>query len=224
VEQAQTAIGTSIAAEDFGARFFVDGAHPTAAVYSEQELTQEQAQSIKDSFLAAIRGTREPAVFGSGLKIEKLSVDPKDSQFIDLLRFEVEQACRFWGVPPSMVYAAISGQNVTYANVTQADFSFMKHSVDNWLVDIEDAWSALIPAPQVVKFNTSAFLRMDELGRWEIHNIRLNNKTTTVNAVKVLEDEEPFPDPEYDQPGIPGMNPSVTAPTPPPDKSGVPSP
>jgi HK97 family phage portal protein len=209
VELAATSIGTGLAAEEFGARFFGDGAHPSSIVYSEQPLTAEQADAIKQSILNSWRGNRAPAVLGAGLRHEKVSVDPKDSQFIDLLRFEVEQACRWWGVPPSMVYAAISGQNVTYSNVSQSDLAFLKHSVDNWLVDIEDAWSEFLPSPQIVKFNTSALLRMDDEARWKVHDLRLKNKTTTVNAVRALEDELPFPDPEFDEPGIPG-GPTIT--------------
>lgn len=206
VELHSLSIGTSIAAQEFGARFFGDGAHPSSIIYSETALTPEQAQAIKRSFLDAMRGTREPAVFGSGLRHEKVSVDPKDSQFIELLQFEAVQASRRWGVPPSMIFATMAGQNITYQNVSQSDLQFLKHSVDNWLVDIEDPWSEWLPSPQRVKFNTSGLLRMDDPSRWQIHDLRLKNKTTTINAVRALEDEAPFDDPVYDQPGIPGLD------------------
>jgi HK97 family phage portal protein len=214
VDLANEAIGTALAAEKFGAGFFGDGAHPSSLIYSDQELTAEDARHIKAQFLAAING-REPGVFGSGLKYEQVQVDPKDSQFIDLLRFEVEQACRFFGVPPSMVYAAISGQNITYANVSESDLTFLKYSVTSWLLDIEDAWSSWLTQPRVVKFNTSALLRMDASKRHEIYERRLNSHTITINEVRALEDEKPFDGDEYDEPGIPGGE----APTPePPDE------
>jgi HK97 family phage portal protein len=205
IEQAATSIGSAIAAENFGANFFGDGAHPTSILSSTNpNLTADQAQAAKDKLQDVARGNREPIVMGSGWDLKQYQVSPTDSQFLELLRFECEQACRWWGVPPSMVYLAVSGQNITYANATQNDLAFLKHSVDNWLVDIEDAWSELLPAPQMVKFNSSALLRMDEEARWKVHNTRLLNKTTSVNAVKALEDELPFPDPEFDKPGIPG--------------------
>lgn len=216
IEHAATSIGTGLAAEEFGARFFGDGAHPSALIYSDQELTGPQAEDIKQVFLNAIRGTRSPAVFGSGLKYEKLQIDPKDSQFIDLLQFEVLQQCRIYGVPPSMVYAAISGQNVTYANVAQSDLAFLKYSVTGWITDLEDAWSAMLPRPQQVKFNVDALLRMDAEARWKIHDLRLKNKTTSVNRVLMLEDELPFPDPAYDEPGVPGGATADPAPAAPP--------
>jgi HK97 family phage portal protein len=146
-----------------------------------------------------------------------LSSDPNETQFIDLMRFEVEQVCRFWGVPPSMVYAAVSGQNVTYSNVTDADLAFLKHSLDGYLVRIENALTQLLPKPQVVRANRDAVLRSDARARHEIYDIRLKNRTVTVNEVRKLEDEPPFPEPEFDDPGIPGGEEKVPlTPVPPP--------
>jgi len=203
IELAKNAIGTGLAAEEFGARFFGDGYHPTAVVTSDQDLNEEQATKIKQ-VVNTMRQNREPGVFGSGLSVNFPEVNPSDSQFIDLMRFEVEQACRFFGVPPSMAYAAVSGQNVTYANVTSADLQYLKHSVGIWLLDIEDAWSSWLPNGQVVKFNVDGLLRMDAAGRHELYQLRLRNKTMSVNDVHTLEDEPPVDDPDFDLPGVPG--------------------
>lgn len=202
-EFAKTSIGTGIAAERFGANFFRDGLNPSALVTVNADLNPDQALAIKQSIMAMSRGNREPAVIGSDVKIEPWTAKLTDSQFIELLQFEVLQACRVYGVPPSMAYAAISGQNVTYANISQADMQYLKFSVAGWLVDLEDAWSELIAIPHSVKFNVDALLRMDALARAELAEKRLRNKTTTINAVRALEDEPPFEDPAYNLPGIP---------------------
>lgn len=204
-EYGREAIGAGIAAEQFGSRFFGDGAYAVPVVTSDQALNDEQAGAVKAKLLAAMRGgNRQPVVWSKGLSIDWGKQDPNSQQFIDLLRFEVEQACRLYGVPPSMVYASVSGQNVTYANVTQSDLHFLKYSVGVWLQDLEDFFTSAIPAPQIVKFNADAVLRMDAKARAELHEIRLRTKTRTVNEVRVLEDEDPFEDTTYNEPGIPG--------------------
>jgi len=114
-----------------------------------------------------------------------------------------------------MVYAATSGQNVTYANVSQADLHYLKHSLDGYLVRIERALTALLPRPQVVKFNRSALLRADAENRHKVYDIRLRNKTMSVDEVRALEDEEPFGG-DSAEPGIPG---GPVAPTEPPARS-----
>ena len=206
LQYAGRSIGTGLAAEKFGSGFFTDGGHPSALIYSDNnELTPEQAKGIKTAFVNATTG-REPAVLGSGLKYEAVQVDPKDSQFLELMRFEVEQICRFYRVPPSMVYGAVSGQAVTYANVSQADLHYLKHSLDGYLVRIERALTDLLPRPQVVKFNRDALLRTDTLSRYEAHAIALTNQFMSVDEVRELEDRPPMPEPQ--PPEVPNDSPS----------------
>jgi HK97 family phage portal protein len=195
--------GTTLAAEDFSLQFFTDGGHPTMAFYVNAEITEQQGQAIKDSYRRGTRGGREPAVFGSDIRMEHLQTDPNATGYIDLMRFEVEQACRFWRVPPSMVYAAISGQNITYANVSDADLSYLKHSLDGYLVRLENALTAITAPWVTVKANRNAILRSDVKARNEVYDIRLKNSTMTVNEVRALEDESPLTGEEYDVPGIP---------------------
>lgn len=204
VQRASSTIGAAIAARDFGSRYFGDGGHPGGIISSETELSAEQATAIKRAFLNAVQGNREPAVLGAGLSYTPIMVDPDDSQFLDLMRFCVEEACRFWRVPPAMVYAQTSGQSVTYANVSQADLAYLKHSLEWLLVRVEGALTRLLPRPQFARFNRNAFLRSDPKERWDIYDIRLRNRSITVNEVRALEDEEPFGDPSFDEPGTPG--------------------
>lgn len=204
VDFARTSIGTGIAAERFGANFFRDGLNPTAVATVDAIINQEQARAIKDSIMAMSRGTREPAVLGKDVTLTPWSANMHDSQFIELLQFEVSQACRTYGVPPSMVFAAMSGQNITYQNISQADLQYLKHSVTGWMIDLEDAWSDLIAIPHSVKFNVDALLRMDALSRIDLTQKRLDARMTTINYERALEDLPPFDDPIYDMPGIPG--------------------
>jgi HK97 family phage portal protein len=203
VQRAKATIGAAVAAREFGSRFFGDGAHPGMIVRSDQQLTPEQAEGVKRSLMRATKGNREPAVLGSGLDVQPIMVNPNDSQFIDLMRFTTEEAARFWRVPPSMIYAATSGQSVTYANASQNDLAYLKHSLEGHLIRIEKALTRLLPRPQFARFNRNAFLRSDPVTRSEIQDRRLANKTLTINEVRALEDEQPFDGDEYDEPGIP---------------------
>lgn len=204
----QASTATSLAAERFGGQFFTDGAHPTS-LYQPDVDPGPQAEEVKQKLMSATRGNREPLILAPG-KFEKLQVSPNDSQFIELMNFEVIQACRRHGVPPSMVYATVAGQNVTYANVTQADLQFLKHTLSYPIDLLEEAQSELLPAPRVVKYNRDAILRADPKARAEVQEIRLRNRTTSVNEVRTLEDEEPF-GPEFDVPGVPPFQPAPPA-------------
>ncbi len=205
VEYASKVLGTSLAAQGFGGGFFRDGAIPPAILAPERDPGPEGAAVLKQRFMAAVGGNREPVVLPQSVKYERIQVDPEDSQFIELLRFNCEQVARFTGVPPSMIYTAVSGQSVTYANVTDADLQYLKHTLSYPIDLIEDALFELVPRPHIVRFNRDKILRADAKGRWEVHEMRLRNRASSVNEVRALEDEAPFDDPAFDEPGVPPM-------------------
>lgn len=196
-------IAGALAARRFSNDFFAGGGHPTSILTSDEDVSEEEAKDAKAAFVRATMG-REPAALGGAWKHQQVQSTP-DVLTIDLQRFAIEEACRFFGVPPSMVFAAVSGQSVTYANVSQNDLQFLKRTLEVYLLRIEGALTGLLPKPQKVKVNRSALLRSDAETRWKVHDLRLRNRTTTVNDVRALEDEQPFDDEAFDVPGIPPM-------------------
>ena len=217
IRHAGAAINISQAAEEFVSEFFAGGGHPTALLRAKvADLTQAEADMIKVAWRKATRaGSREPVVVGEDLDYETIQATVGEAKSMEMIRLQVEQICRYFFVPPSMVYAAISGQNVTYTNLAQADTAYLKRSLNGLFVRIEHAYGAILRPATSARFNRSAVLRMDPEGRWKIYDLRLRNKTIAVNEIRALEDEEPFPDPAFDLPGIPGS--TDTAPTPDPE-------
>lgn len=202
IHYANKTIGTSLAVEDFSFDYFAKGAHPSAIVYANASITEEQAKAIKQAVTAAM-SSREIGVLGADLKYEQMQTPAGETQFIELLRFGVEQACRFWRVPPSMVYSAISGQSVTYTNASDADLAFLKHTLDGYLVRIEEAWTDVLPKPQTVQADRNSVLRMDVQGRYNAQKTALEMRAATVNEVRAEEGKAPFPGDEFNTPGIP---------------------
>lgn len=192
IEYAAESIGVNLAARKFGAGFFGDGGHPSAILAPESDPGAEGARAIKDSWNRATKGNREPAVLPQSIKYLPIQVNPSDSQFLDTQRFSIEDICRFFGVPPEMVFAATSGQSVTYSNVEQRDLTFLKYGLDPWLTRIEEMLTNQIPRPQVVKINRAALLRTDTMTRYQAHALALTNGFRSINEVRELEDEEPI--------------------------------
>lgn len=202
VRAAAGSLGSTFAAEQFSRDFFEGGGHPSSIIYSENaDLTATQARDIKSAYLGATQG-REPAVMGSGLKVESIQIDPTNSQFLDLLRFQVENQCRYFRVPPSMVYAAVSGQSVTYANVSEADLAFLKHSLQLPLTRLERAWSGLLARDVFVRCNRDAILAADTLTRFRAHSLAIRDGWKTRNEVRSLEDMPRLDDPEADKAAV----------------------
>jgi HK97 family phage portal protein len=188
VEHAKQTIGAGLAAESFGSQFFTKGGNPNAIIYSEQELSAEQASGIKTAFVNATAGSREPAVMGAGLKYERVQVSPDEAQFLDAQRFTVEQIARLYGVPAELIGGATSGESVTYANREQRSADFVAYGLMPYLVPLEDALSQLVPRPQRVKFNVDALLRADLMTRYQSYEIGIRSGFMSENEARSLED------------------------------------
>jgi HK97 family phage portal protein len=163
--------------------------------------SSEDVSAIKNAYRRATE-SREPAVLSGNLRREAVQSDPNQTQFLDVVRLMVEQVCRFWGVPPSMVYGAISGEAVTYANVTDSDLSFLKHSLEGYYVRIESALTAIIPRLWSAQVNRNAILRAAPKTLLETDGIALKNRQVTINELRKRDGLAPF-GPEFDVPGTP---------------------
>lgn len=194
IQNAKQTIAGGLSAERFGTDFFTGGGTPNAILYSDSELTQEQAQGIKSAFVGSTAGNREPAVMGAGLRYERISVSPDEAQFLDSQRFTVEQIARIYGVFPEMIGGATSGSSVTYANREQRAADFLTFGLMPYLIALEDGLSGLVPGPNRVKFNVDGVLRSDLKTRYEAHAIGIDSGFLTVDEVRQLEDRPPLPE------------------------------
>lgn len=197
-------IGMGLSAGKFGKDYLDDGGHPSALIQPEGTVDETQAVKLKDRFMQLTRGNREPIVIPQSTKYTPIQINPEESQFLNTMKYSVEQICRIYGEDPADYGASGSGTALTYANRSDADLARFKRR-QFWVTKLQDALTALLPRPQVVKLNTSAALMMTARERHELHALRLKSETTTVNAVRKVEDEPPFADPKFDQPGIPDL-------------------
>lgn len=215
----------SLSAEKFSNDFFTGGGHPDAILKAKTNLTNEQALSIKGAVRQALSGnSREPLVLSDMIDWQQIQSDPSNTQFIDVMRFCCEQASRFWHVPPAMIFAAVSGQNVTYSSVSDADLNLLKYTLDGYWVRIETALTECIPRPQYVKVNRNAVLRGDPLNQIDYITKAIATRTMTPNEARALLEMPPITDGTGDQfygpvapgraePQVPGDAPA-TVPTP----------
>lgn len=185
-------IGLGIAAQKFGAQWFGDGAHPSSVLTSDAAIDKAQSDTIKARFMEAIRGKREPAVLGAGVKYQQIQVAANESQFLETHVAVVNDVARAFGIPAEMIGGGGQGSSLTYSNREQSAIDFLTFSVNPWLVRIERSISARLPDGQFVKFNPDALLRTDTKTRYEAHQTALEGHFLTIDEVRALEDRRPL--------------------------------
>jgi HK97 family phage portal protein len=119
IRAAMGAVGLTLATEEFGARYFGDGAHPSIVLTHPGPLKPEAMKNLRESFEAQWSGMNNAhriAVVGEGVKPEALRIPPNESQFLETRAFQVAEICRIFGVAPGLVGAQ---DTQTYASAEQ---------------------------------------------------------------------------------------------------------
>jgi len=201
LQAAHRSMTLGVNAEDFGNGFFEEGAHPSALLTNESqaEFSGEDAQTVKQKFMAAVHGSREPVVMTGGWKYQQVQVSPTDSQFIDTMGISDLKVCRYFRVWPEMVSVPIQGSSITYANVEQRALDFLTYTMQRWITWWERKLGSMLPAGQYVKFDLSPLLRTDILTRWTVNHAMIASRTVTQDEVRSGEDMAPLTDAQRDQ-------------------------
>ena len=164
-------ITLGLEAEKYGADYYQHGAHPTAVATTDQQVTSEQAATIKERIKKAVAG-RDIAVLGAGLKLDAWQGSPNDAQLGETIRMNAAMVCAIYGVPPEKIGVSMGdGGSVTYANREQRAQDFLNDAVNPWLVRMEQSMSDWFPRGKFVKFNTGGFLKSDLKTRFDAYAV-----------------------------------------------------
>ena len=138
VRLAREAIGLALATEEHGARLFKNGAMLGGILTTENNLTTDQAKSLRESWEAVQSGLAnayKTAVLWGGMKYQPRAMQNDQAQWVEVRRFQVGEVCRFFRVLPIMVGEA--EKTATYASSEQMFLAHVVHTMGPWYVRIE---------------------------------------------------------------------------------------
>lgn len=182
-----------LSAQEFAAQWFGGGAVPSAHLKNTAKtLEPTQAETVKARFQTSVQ-TGDVFVTGSDWDYEMLGGKASESAFLEAMAASVPDICRFFGVPADVIDGAVSGQSVTYANITQRNLQLLIMNLGPAVARREDALTKLLPRPRFVKLNTDAVvLRMDARARAEMNALLLSSKQRTASEVREKDDLPPY--------------------------------
>jgi len=188
-------IGVTLAASRFGKGWFDSDAQPVGILRNNLAgVDPNQAKTIKQRFMAALKGNREPVVMGRGWEWQTLSVTPEESQFLGTMGYSEAQCARIYGPGIAEILGYETGGGMTYANVQDRDIQLLKYAVGKWIRRVERVLFLFLPRPQYSIINRDAMLETNTMQRYQAHQLALGNKAwKSINEVRELEDEEPVP-------------------------------
>ncbi len=192
IAYAREAIGLGLAAEKYGAKFFGDSAIPAGVLTSDQHISQEQAERLRDRWDARHKGRRRIAVLGDGARFQAITIAPEEAQFVETQKLNVATICRIYGIAPEMMGGETAGP-LAYSSPEMRSTDFLTLSLRPWLYRVERAVSRLLPRTQSARFNPGGFARTTLKERYEAHEIGIRAGWLLRSEVRELEDRPPIP-------------------------------
>lgn len=197
IAMAGTAIGLSLAAEQYGAKVFTNGAMPGGILTHPAKLTDEAHKRIKQSWQDAHSGlenSHKVGIIEEGMSWTKVGMSSEDVQFIDSRKFQVEEIARMFRVPPHMIQDL---SRATFSNIEHQALSFVQYTMLPWLRRWEGAINTrLIPEKEQEKlyceFLVDGLLRGDIQARYTAYQVARQNGWLSSNDIRKLENMEPL--------------------------------
>ena len=187
-------LGLAQAAQDYGSQYFGNGGQMTGVLSSDQPLKSEQMQMLQKSWNGSMTsaGTK---LLPFGFKYNRISIAPEEAQFIETRKFQAEEICRIFSVPPAFVQLE---SQTTYNNVEQQNLMFARHTVLPWAKRIEQELAVKLLTLQEArshyfKFSLNDLFRGDMQARANFFTQMLQNGVMTINEVRAQEELNPAP-------------------------------
>ena len=196
IAMAKNAIGLAIAAEEYGSKFYANGATPSGIL--EYPGTVKEPDKVRESWNAGFGGSSNAhkiAVLEEGMKYTPISISPNEAQFLETRKFQINEIARIFRVPPHMVGDL---EKSSFSNIEQQSLEFVKYTLEPWLVRWEQAMQrSLIPqddkSKYFIKFNVDGLLRGDYQSRMQGYATARQNGWMSANDIRELENLDRIP-------------------------------
>lgn len=191
IDAMRNIIGTDISINRYLAAFYGDGATPSSVLETDNQLTPDQAQVLRDTWTDMHYKTRKPAVLSGGLKWRPIAASASDMDTMAHRESIVRDIARAYRIPLHLINGT-GGDSQTYQNVESAGINFVRHTLLPYMRRIEGAISELLPPDLSVRFNADEYLRADLATRVRASQIQISSGMLTPNEARHIEGREPY--------------------------------
>ena len=197
IAMAKNAIGMAIACEEYGAKFFANGAAPGGVL--EHPGTIKDPQRVRESWQSTFGGSgnaNKIAVLEEGMKYTPIGISPEQAQFLETRKFQINEIARIFRVPPHMVGDL---EKSSFSNIEQQSLEFVKYTLDPWVIRWEQSIQRSLLSLEekkeyFAKFNVEGLLRGDYQSRMNGYAIGRQNGWMSANDIRELENLDLIPD------------------------------
>lgn len=196
IAMARNSIGMALACEEYGAKFFANGASPSGVL--EHPGTIKDISRLRESWNSVYGGSKNAgklAILEEGMHYAPISISPNEAQFLETRKFQVDEIARIFHVPPHMIGDL---ERSTFSNIEQQSLEFVKYTLNPWVCRWEQALTRALLSPRekreyFIKFNVDGLLRGDYQSRMNGYAVGRQNGWMSANDIRELENLDRIP-------------------------------
>ena len=212
LHRAALTLDTARAAQQYENTTWNSGGQPSGILTTEADLGDQievaqpdgtkvlidPKEQLRKSWEAVHRGANNAlrvAVLDLGLKYQPISMTSADAQFVESKEVRVADVCRFFGVPPHLVYAG----KQSYASNEQNGIDFVNYTLLGYDTQWgqEDSYKMLLPSEREaglrIKRELKVFLRGDTAAQANWYRTMREVGAYSVDDILALEDRPAVP-------------------------------
>ena len=190
IAMAKNAIGMAMACEEYGAKFFANGAAPGGVL--EHPGVIKDPNRVRESWQSTFGGSgnaNKIAVLEEGMKYTPIGISPEQAQFLETRKFQINEIARIFRVPPHMVGDL---EKSSFSNIEQQSLEFVKYTLDPWVIRWEQSLARALftdaeKKDYFFKFNVEGLLRGDYQSRMNGYATARQNGWMSANDIRELE-------------------------------------
>jgi HK97 family phage portal protein len=136
VARAAKVMGLAVAAERFGSAYFANSTVMSGVLEYPGAMDDETHDRLKKDWLEKKGPAKAhaPVILENGMKWVSISNDAEHAQLIEARRFQVEEICRFFGVPPHKIQHL---DRATFSNIEHLGIEFVRDAITPWAKRLE---------------------------------------------------------------------------------------
>ena len=197
IAMAKNAIGLAIAAEEYGSKFYANGAAPSGVL--EHPGALKDPTKVRESWTQTFGGSsnsNKVAVLEEGMKYTPISISPNEAQFLETRKFQINEIARIFRVPPHMVGDL---EKSSFSNIEQQSLEYVQYTLGPWIARLEQSMvRALLSKDEkknyFIKFNVDGLLRGDYQSRMNGYATARQNGWMSANDIRELENLDRIPE------------------------------
>lgn len=197
VRLAREAIGMSLATEEFGAKFFGQGANPGGIIEYPRKLSDQAYERYKKDAheeYSGLSNTKRLMILEEGLKYHQITIPPEEAQFLETRKFQVAEIARIFRVPPHKLGDL---EKATFSNIEHQSIEFVVDTIRPWLVRWEQSgrMKLFTPSERRVFFAehlVDGLLRGDIESRYNAYAVGRQNGWLSANDIREMENMNPI--------------------------------